>query len=346
MATIGNLALNFNDLRKRQAPDGTIDHIIEVLAQTDPILEHIKWKQGNLPTGNLTTQRTSLPSPSLRAINKGVQPTKSTTKQVTDTCCILEDRSQVDIELLQLEPDPQAFRRSEDDAHVAGFANRVANMIFYGDSDANLDEFNGLSKRYNAYGGTKGDASYQVRDAGGTTDGQLSSIWFVGWGDTVSGIYPKFGYAGLKQRDLGERTVLDDEKGEYQALETLFTYKPGLMVADPRMVAAVRNIDTAAILNATSAKSWNLCRTLCMRRTPSAVSMAETSTSKSMFPKKSMTSLKSTSWTRPTSMSPAKPWLTAWTLSASSVSLYSRKTHFWIRKTIFLKPKEEHHDFR
>lgn len=262
MATIGNLALNFNDLRKRQAPDGTIDHIIEVLAQTDPILEHIKWKQGNLPTGNLTTQRTSLPSPSLRAINKGVQPTKSTTKQVTDTCCILEDRSQVDIELLQLEPDPQAFRRSEDDAHVAGFANRVANMIFYGDSDANLDEFNGLSKRYNAYGGTKGDASYQVRDAGGTTDGQLSSIWFVGWGDTVSGIYPKFGYAGLKQRDLGERTVLDDEKGEYQALETLFTYKPGLMVADPRMVAAVRNIDTAAILAATSAKKLEFMQNL------------------------------------------------------------------------------------
>ncbi len=262
MATIGNLALNFNDLRKRQAPDGTIDHIIEVLAQTDPILEHIKWKQGNLPTGNLTTQRTSLPSPSLRAINKGVQPTKSTTKQVTDTCCILEDRSQVDIELLQLEPDPQAFRRSEDDAHVAGFANRVANMIFYGDSDANLDEFNGLSKRYNAYGGNKGDASYQVRDAGGTNDGQLSSIWFVGWGDTVSGIYPKFGYAGLKQRDLGERTVLDDEKGEYQALETLFTYKPGLMVADPRMVAAVRNIDTAAILSATSAKKLEFMQNL------------------------------------------------------------------------------------
>ncbi len=262
MATIGNLALNFNDLRKRQAPDGTIDHIIEVLAQTDPILEHIKWKQGNLPTGNLTTQRTSLPAPSLRAINKGVQPTKSTTKQVTDTCCILEDRSQVDIELLRLEPDPQAFRRSEDDAHVAGFANRVANMIFYGDSDANLDEFNGLAKRYNAYGGSKGDASYQVRDAGGTTDGQLSSIWFVGWGDTVSGIYPKFGYAGLKMRDLGERTVLDDEKGEYQALETLFTYKPGLMVADPRMVAAVRNIDTAAILSATSAKKLEFMQNL------------------------------------------------------------------------------------
>ena len=148
MPTIGNLALNFNDLRKRQAPDGTIDHIIEVLKQSNPIMDDIKWKQGNLPTGNQTTQRTSIPTPSLRAINKGVQPTKSSTKQVRDTCCILEARSRVDIELLRLEPDPQAFRRSEDDAHIEGFSEKVASMIFYGDSDEKLDEFNGFAKRY------------------------------------------------------------------------------------------------------------------------------------------------------------------------------------------------------
>lgn len=254
MATIGNLALTFNDLKKRQAPDGTIDHIIEVLRQSNPIMDHIKWKQGNLPTGNQTTQRTSIPTPSLRAINKGVKPTKSSTRQVTDTCCILQDRSQVDVELLALEPDPQAFRRSEDDAHVEGFSERVASMIFYGDSDANLDEFNGLAKRYNTFGGNKGNYSYQVQDAGGTADGTLSSVWFVGWGNNVSGIYPKFGYAGLKQQDLGERTVTDADGGEYQAVETLFTWKPGLIVADPRMIAAVRNIDTATLLKATDAQ--------------------------------------------------------------------------------------------
>lgn len=254
MATIGNLALNFNDLRKRQAPDGTIDHIIEVLKQSNPIMDDIKWKQGNLPTGNQTTQRTSIPTPSLRAINKGVQPTKSSTKQVRDTCCILEARSRVDIELLQLEPDPQAFRRSEDDAHIEGFSEKVASMIFYGDSDENLDEFNGFAKRYDHFGGKKGEYSYQVRDAGGKTDGALSSIWLIGWSNSVSGIYPKYGYAGLKMRDLGERTVEDAEGGSYQALESLFTWKPGLMVADPRMVAAVRNIDTAALLKATDAQ--------------------------------------------------------------------------------------------
>ena len=158
---IGNLALTFNDLRKRQAPDGTIDRIVEVLQQSNPIMEHIKWRQGNLPTGNQTTQRTSIPTPSLRAINQGVKPTKSTTRQVVDTCCILEDRSRVDVELLSLEPDPQAFRASEDKAHIEGFSEKVASMIFYGDSDKNIDEFNGLAKRYNVIGGEKG--TYAIR---------------------------------------------------------------------------------------------------------------------------------------------------------------------------------------
>ena len=248
MPTIGNLALTFNDLRKRQAPDGTIDHIIDVLEQSNPIMQHMPWKQGNLPTGNRTTQRTSLPSPTLRAINRGVAPTKSSTKQVDDTCCILEDRSEVEIELLRLEPDPQAFRRSEDDAHVEGFSQAVAKMLFYGDSDANIDEFNGFAKRYNAYGGEKNSYSYQVQNAGGTTDGALSSAWFVGWSDAVTGIYPKYGYAGLQQRDLGENDATDKDGRKYRAVSTLFTWKPGLMVADPRMVAAVRNIDTAALL--------------------------------------------------------------------------------------------------
>lgn len=250
---IGNLALTFNDLRKRQAPDGTIDRIVEVLQQSNPIMEHIKWRQGNLPTGNQTTQRTSIPTPSLRAINQGVKPTKSTTRQVVDTCCILEDRSRVDVELLSLEPDPQAFRASEDKAHIEGFSEKVASMIFYGDSDKNIDEFNGLAKRYNVIGGEKGTYGHQVKDAGGTKDGALSSLWITVWGDNLSGMYPKYGYAGLKQRDLGERSVDDGNGGTYQAVETLFTWKVGLIVADPRLVACVRNIDADSLMNAAAA---------------------------------------------------------------------------------------------
>lgn len=241
---MGNIALTFSDLRKRLAPDGAIDHIIEVMAQSNPVVNDIPWMQGNLPTGNMTTQRTSLPKGYLRQINRGVPASKSTTKQIVDTCCLLEARSEVDVELLSLQPDAQAFRRSEDDAFVQGMSQQVASYVFYGDSSKNQDEFNGLSVRYNKIGGNVGDSAYQVIDAGGTKDGFLSSAWLVGWGDSgATGIYPKYGVAGIKQEDLGENDAIDGEGNKFRAVTTLFKWKPGLAVRDHRMVSAVRNID-------------------------------------------------------------------------------------------------------
>lgn len=244
MATVGEYALTFNDLKKRQNPDGTIADIIDIITRSDPIMEHIRWAQGNLPTGNQTTQRTSVPQAELRRINRGVGNVKSTTRQITDTCAMLEAHSQIDVELLGLQPDPMAFRTSEDMAIVEGMTQQVADMIFYGDSDVNPDEFNGLAARYNAFGGEKNDYSWQVVNAGGTTENKQASAWLVGFGDrAVMGIYPKYGFAGLKQQDMGEDWCTDETGKKFRGVTTLFNWKAGLAVRDPRMVAAVRNID-------------------------------------------------------------------------------------------------------
>lgn len=259
MSTVGNLALTLNDWRLRTAPDGSIDYIVETLAQQNPILQQMLWMEGNLPTGNMTTQRTSIPSPSKRRINRGVDASKSTTKQITDTCCILEDRSKVDIELLGLQPDKEAFRRSEDAAHMEGFAQSVADMLFYGNSDTDPDEFNGLAVRYGALSDTKGDAGYQIISAGGNASAVNTSAWLVGHGErTVTGIYPKNTQVGLKMRDLGEMDTLDENNKPFRALVTLFNWKVGLAVRDPRMVAAVRNIDASAFTSLTSANKLAL----------------------------------------------------------------------------------------
>ena len=246
--SFNSAALTFNDLRKRQAPDGTIDHITELLAESNPVINDIPWMQGNLPTGNQTTQRTGLPHGHLRQINRGVPAEKSSTRQVTDTCCLLEAHSMVDVEIMGLQPNPEAFRRSEDDAFLTGMSQQVAGFVFYGDSNKNLDEFNGLSVRYNHFGGNRHDASYQVINGGGTGTGKLSSAWLTCWGpNAVHGIYPKYGFAGFKMEDKGEQLVKDSDGNIYQALVTIFKWKPGLAVRDPEMVAAVRNIDLKAI---------------------------------------------------------------------------------------------------
>lgn len=260
MSVLGNTALTLSDWRKRMAPDGSVDFIIEALMNANPIMDDIPWMMGNLPTGNKTTIRTSMPKPSVRRINRGVERHKTQTEQVTDTCIILEDRSVVDIELLALAANGEAFRRSEDAAFVAGFSDAVAANIFYGDTDESGEQFNGIAKRYNTYGDStyKNKAAYQVVSAG-TAGTNNTSGYFIGWGThATTGIYPKNSSLGLQQRDLGEQTVTDADNREYQAVTTLFTWKCGLAVGDIRSNAAVRNIDMASLGSMTAAQKLAL----------------------------------------------------------------------------------------
>jgi hypothetical protein len=262
MAVLGNTALTLSDWKKRMAPDGSVDFIIEALMNSNPIMDDVPWMMGNLTDGNKTTLRTSIPTPSVRRINRGVDRSKSQTEQVTDTTIILEDRSVVDIELLAIAQNAEAFRRSEDAAFVAGFSDAVAQNIFYGDSSEGAGrQFNGISKRYDQYGGTeKNKAAYQVISAGTpSASGHNTSAFFVGWGThATTGIYPKGSQLGLQQRDLGENTVTDADGREYQAVTTLFTWKCGLAVGDIRANALVRNIDVDGLASLTAAQKLKL----------------------------------------------------------------------------------------
>ena len=260
MTTLGAQALTLSDLRKRLAPDGSVDFIIEALLNSNPFMDDITWKEGNLPTGNRTTIRASMPTPSVRRINRGITAHKTTTKQVQDTCIILEDRSCIDIEELSLAPNPQEFRKSEDAAFVGGFSDAIAANAFYGDSEEDMDNFNGLSTRYSLIGGEKNTAAHQTL-AGGTAAGTEAntSAFFVGWGThATTGIYPRNSKAGLSQRDLGEADALDKDNQPYRALTTLFTWKAGLSVGDIRANALVRTIDTTKLESMTSAQKLAL----------------------------------------------------------------------------------------
>lgn len=242
------------------APDGSVDFIIEALLNSNPFMDDITWKEGNLPTGNRTTIRTSMPTPSVRRINRGVSGHKTTTKQVQDTCIILEDRSCVDIEELALAPNPQEFRKSEDAAFVGGFSDAIAANAFYGNTETSLSEFNGLAMRYAEIGGDKNTSGYQTL-AGGTAASTAANTtaFFVGWGThATTGIYPRNSKAGLSQRDLGEQDVFDSDNKPYRAVTTLFNWKAGLSVGDIRANALVRNIDTTKLASMTSAQKLAL----------------------------------------------------------------------------------------
>ena len=259
MSIFGSEALTLSDMKKRLDPNGNTAYIVEALEQSNPVLKDIPWIEGNLKTGNVTTVRTMLPTPSVRMINRGVARGKSRTAQVQDTCMILEDRSVVDVELMALQKDKDGFRRSEDAAFVQGFSNYVAEQTFYGDSSAEPGTFNGISIRYNTYGGDRGEPGYQVLSAGTPGSNTNTTAFFIGWGQKHTvGIYPEGTMAGLKMRDLGEQTVLDPNNLEYQGLATLFTWKCGLAVQNIRSNALLRNINVAGLDGLSSAQKLAL----------------------------------------------------------------------------------------
>jgi hypothetical protein len=241
-ASVGT-AVTLSDIKSRLDPNGLPARIVEVLNKDNQIVADTMWMEGNLPTGNVTTQRTSIPTPSVRRLNRGVVPSKSTTKQVTDTCTIFEDFNDIDEHLLAIAPNQEAERLSQDAAFTEGFRERMAGMIFYGDTDVDAGEFNGLAKRFSAISATKGKPGYQIISAGGSASVN-SSAWFVDWGDqAVCGIYPRGENGAMTTNDKGKTSVTDSSGRIMYVWRTQFYWKPGLAVKNFRKVSRLANID-------------------------------------------------------------------------------------------------------
>jgi hypothetical protein len=242
MAVKGVNALTLADWAKRTDPDGKVDKIVELLSQTNEILTDMMFVEGNLPTGHRTTVRSGLPQPTWRLLNYGVQPTKSTTVQVTDTVGMLEAYAEVDKSLADLNGNTAEFRLSEDRAFLEGMNQQMAQTLFYGDTSVNPQQFMGLSSRYSSKSAGNGQ---NIIDAGGTgTDN--TSIWLVVWGEnTVHGIFPKGQKAGLQTQNLGEQTLTDANGGKYQGYRTHYKWDNGLALRDWRYVVRIANIDVS-----------------------------------------------------------------------------------------------------
>lgn len=244
MATLAQTALTISDWAKRLNPQGQVDTITEILALTNEVLDDMLFVEGNLPTGHRTTVRSGLPSGTWRKLNYGVQPEKSTTVQITDSCGMLETYAQTDKVLVNLSGDPAAFRLSEDRAFIAGMNKNMATTLFYGDDISTPEKFVGFSPRYNAPGAENGSNILDGAGSGSTN----TSIWLVCWGDTTChGIFPKGSKAGLSTQDLGEQTLFDAAGGMYQGYRTHYKWDCGLTLRDWRYVVRIANIDVSAL---------------------------------------------------------------------------------------------------
>lgn len=241
-ATIGT-AVTLQDFAKRLDENGKIDKIVEMLTQTNEILDDMTWIEGNLPTGHKTTIRSGLPTVAWRLLNYGVPNSKSATTQVTDTCGMLEAYAEVDKVLADLNGNTAAFRVSEDRAFLESMNQEMAKTLFYGNTSVNPERFVGLTPRYSSLSADNGG---NILSAGGSTN--LTSMWLVCWSDlTAHGIFPKGSKAGFQHQDLGEVTLFDANNNKYQGYRTHYKWDCGFTLRDWRYVVRIANIDTAAL---------------------------------------------------------------------------------------------------
>jgi hypothetical protein len=235
--------LTLVELAKR-THDGNLVQITEILNQVNEMLDDAIWIEANGITTHKATIRTSLPTGTWRRLNMGVPSEASSTRQILEGMGMLESYSKVDVDEVDLAPDPAGYRSGEDMAFVEGLSQTLMETIIYGNALVDPEQFNGFATRYNAL-------SMPNVWGGGGTGSDLTSIWLVQWDrNKVHMIYPRNSRTmGIRVRDLGEDTVSDGAGGEYQAYRTHFKVNAGMVVRDYRCVQRYCNIETSGSSN-------------------------------------------------------------------------------------------------
>lgn len=249
MATLGSTFFDLIDLYKRQDERRQIAVIIELLAQTNSILDDAIAIEANNGTKHRTTVRTGLPDVTWGKLYGGIPQSKSTTQQVDDTTGFVEGLSSIDKRLLDISANPGAVRLTEAQAFLESVSQEVASQIIYGDDSLEPEKFTGFAPRFSSLSAENGG---QIVDGGGSSSDN-TSVWFVTWGDAQSHlIYPGGTAAGVQREDKGEQRVTDSNGDAYYVLEELFRQHVGLTVRDWRFVSRIANIDVSDLQDGTT----------------------------------------------------------------------------------------------
>lgn len=234
------------DWAKLRDPGGETEAVVELLEQRSPIVRSMVWKEGNLPTGDMFTSRTALPSIGWRRYNEGYEASKGATAQVTETTGMMVGRSEVDKDLVELHGGLQAARMVEDRGFLQSFVREAETGFLYHSTKATPEKIMGLTPRLDSTTGPFGDQIVLANP--NATGNDNTSIWMITWGlDTVYGIFPKGSKAGLESIDMGLQYVKDRDNREFLAYCTDWSWKLGLAVKDARYLVRIANIDEVAM---------------------------------------------------------------------------------------------------
>ena len=247
MATLGSSYLTLADRFKRTENGKIAAEVIEMMSETNEVLQDANALQCNDGSNHITTIRTGLPTAVFRTLYGYVPTSKSTTEQVKDVTGMLETYSVVDVDLVDKSESPKRFRMSEASAFIDAMNQKLSETIFYGSIKENAAAFDGLAIRYSKKSNDSKKIGYNIIDAGGTgTDN--TSIWLVTWGDLhTSLIYPQGSQAGVQHKDDGILTETSSTGGKRKVYQDHFKMDVGLSLRDWRSTCRIANISLSAL---------------------------------------------------------------------------------------------------
>lgn len=245
MATLGTTYLNLADRLKRTEGGEQAATIIEMMNETNCIMQDVNVMECNDGSNHITTIRTGLPTAEFRRLYGFVAPSKSTTAQVKDPTGMLEAFSVVDKDLVDKAPNPKLFRLSESTPFIEAMNQAMQTEFFYGNTKTRPEGFDGLAVRYGTLSTDKKNIGFNVIDAGGTGSDN-TSIWFVTHGDQhVSMTYPQGSKAGMQHTDDGVQTETNQQGAKRKVYQDHYKMDAGVTLKDWRSTARICNIDVS-----------------------------------------------------------------------------------------------------
>ena len=254
MATIGTRYITFRDLLSGRTPNGFVDKdIVEMMAQENPVLQDVLWKMCSKGREDVVTIRTGMPEAVVRAFYEGWKGSKSSKMQVSNACCTVTTGIEFDWRLYAQDKDKAAFLADEQRAHSSVAGDKVASLLFYGDTASSPKGINGFAKTFGQYGAVTGSgmvtddkkAAFYCLSAGASAAAyERRSLFLVGWGArSAHGIYPEGSSAGIQIGQLKEQFVDDGAGNRLDLGMQEVNWDAGLNIRDFRYCGRIANIN-------------------------------------------------------------------------------------------------------
>jgi hypothetical protein len=250
MSTLAANNLTISDVVRRSKPDGTVGIIGELLDQTNTIVKDAPWVEGELPSGHMSTHRTSLPTFATRNPNGSTTPSKSTTSQTLEAAEFIEAFSEVDEIVARYGGNIESKRASEAVAFSESAVQTVSSRILNGNGTTTVGQINGIATRYALTTAANGS---NIVLGGGSAGTDQMSMYLLEWGvGKVYCWYPKGTAGGLEINDFGKRVVEDSTARKVMYTEQ-WLWGFGLAIDDWRYAVRIPNIDKSLLLAGTGA---------------------------------------------------------------------------------------------